>query len=232
MLTKIIAPGCKVELQLLSRNPNAGQEVKKVYQSQVYDILSEDRFELVMPMEKTKLILLPVDGETDITFYVGDHLYQCFAKVADRYKRNSMYILLMEATSNLRRIQRREYYRLLVEEEVRAIEQHKDYYLTPGLPLKSSLIVDISGGGLRFLSDYRYEPGSLIYCSYYLNVGGRTKQCETVGEILSSRELEHKKGTYEHRVRYVDMGEGDREEIIRYIFEEERKHRKKESDTN
>lgn len=82
------------------------------------------------------------------------------------------------------------------------------------------------------MSDHRYEPGSLIYCSYYLIVGGKTKQCETVGEILSVRELEHKKGNFEHRVRYVDMGEGEREEIIRYIFEEERKHRKKESDGN
>ena len=77
---------------------------------------------------------------------------------------------------------------------------------------------------------HRYETGSLIYCSYYLIVGGRTKQCETVGKILSARELEHKKGTFEHRVRYVDMGEGEREEIIRYIFEEERKNRKKESE--
>ena len=243
MLSKLIVPGCKVEIQLLNRslNPN-NEEVKKVYQSQVYDVLSEDSMEIVMPMEKTKLILLPVDGQTDITFYVGEHLYQCFARVVDRYKRNNMYILLIEVTSNLRRIQRREYYRfscalemcsrLLVEEEVRAIEQHRNYYLTPGLPLKRSLIVDISGGGLRFMSDHRYEPGSLIYCSYYLIVGGKTKQCETVGEILSVRELEHKKGNFEHRVRYVDMGEGEREEIIRYIFEEERKHRKKESDGN
>ena len=61
-------------------------------------------------------------------------------------------------------------------------------------------------------------------------MGGRTKQCETIGEILSTRELENKKGTFEHRVRYVDMGEGEREEIIRYIFEEERKNRKKESE--
>ena len=239
MLTKLIEPGCKVEMQLISRKLTAAEE-KKVYISKVFDVLSEDRMEILMPMEKTRLILLPVDGEIDITFYAGEYLYQCFTRVVDRYKKDNMYILLMEATSNLRKVQRREYYRfscalemcsrLLVEEEIKAVEEHRNYYLTPGLPLKRSLIVDISGGGLRFMSDHRYETGSLIYCSYYLIVGGRTKQCETIGKILSVRELENKKGTFEHRVRYVDMGEGEREEIIRYIFEEERKNRKKESE--
>ena len=199
MLTKLIEPGCKVEMQLISRKLT--EEEKKVYISKVFDVLSEDRMEILMPMEKTRLILLPVDGEIDITFYAGEYLYQCFTRVVDRYKRDNMYILLMEATSNLRKVQRREYYRfscalemcsrLLVEEEIKAVEEHRNYYLI---------------------------------------VGGRTKQCETVGEILSARELEHKKGTFEHRVRYVDMGEGEREEIIRYIFEEERKNRKKESE--
>ena len=73
MLTKLIEPGCKVEMQLISRKLTAAEE-KKVYISKVFDVLSEDRMEILMPMEKTRLILLPVDGEIDITFYaiVGD----------------------------------------------------------------------------------------------------------------------------------------------------------------
>ena len=112
MLTKLIEPGCKAEMQLISRKLTAAEEEKKVYVSKVFDVLSEDRLEILMPMEKTKLILLPVDGEIDVTFYAGEHLYQCFTRVVDRYKRDNMYILLMEATSNLRKVQRREYYRV------------------------------------------------------------------------------------------------------------------------
>lgn len=238
MLSKFIKPGCKLELQAVNKVNGAPDETKKVYHSQVHDIISEDRMEITMPMEQTKLILLPVDGEYDAVFFGGANLYQCFLRIIDRYKSNNVYILVVEMTSNLRKCQRREYYRFscalemcarpLVEEEVKAVEQKEAYFLTPGLPLKRSVIVDISGGGLRFMSEQRYEPESMVYCNYQLFVDGKSRECEIIGKILSVKESENKKGTYEHRVQYVNLGVNDREEIIKYIFEEERKNRRRE----
>ena len=142
----------------------------------------------------------------------------------------------MELTSNLRKYQRRDYYRFscalemgartLEEEEIQAVEEKAPLELQPGLPLKRSVIVDISGGGLRFMSDQRYEPDSLVYCSYYLLKGGRKKKYEIVGKVLAVKQLENKPGTYEHRVEYYNLDVNVREEIIKYIFEEERKSRK------
>lgn len=236
MLSKLIEEGNRIELQSVERTRDEG--AKKIYQSQVYEILSEDRLEIVMPMEKTKLILLPVDGEFDMAFYASGGLYQCFGRIIDRYKSNNVYILVMELTSNLRKLQRRDYYRYscalemcsreLEEEETKAVEQNENYYLTPGLPLKRSVIVDISGGGLRFISSYMYEPDSLIYCTYQLLIRGKRKEYEIIGKILNVKEVEGRKGTYEHRVQYINIGADDREEIIKYIFEEERKNLKKD----
>lgn len=108
-----------------------------------------------------------------------------FSRIVDRYKSNNVYVLVMELTSNLRKYQRREYYRFscaldmcarnLEEEEIEALEKNSPYELQPGLPLKHSVIVDISGGGLRFLSSQKYEPGSLILCSYHLLKDGERK---------------------------------------------------------
>ena len=161
MLSTYVVPGTKVEIQAVERvKYNDELESKKIYQSTVYDIISEDRLEIYMPMEKTKLILLSVDAEYDLYFYTASGLYQCFAKVIDRYKTDNQYILLLELTSNLRKFQRREYYRLscalemnarsLEKEEIESIDK-KEKYLVPGLPLKRSIIVDISGGGIRFI---------------------------------------------------------------------------------
>ena len=237
MLSKFIEPGCRIELQAMHHLNENNETVRKTYLSQVYEIISEDRMEITMPIEKTKLILLPVDSEYDATFF-GDHIYQCFLRIIDRYKSNNMYILVVEMTSNLRKFQRREFYRFscalemlarpLQEEEMRAVEQNEEYHLTPGLPLKKSIIVDISGGGLRFMSNHYYEPDSFIYCTFYLLIGGNNKECEIIGKILKVTELENKKGTYEHRVQYVNLSVNDREEIIKYIFEEERKNRRRE----
>lgn len=238
MISKFIEPGNKIEIQMVDQT-NHIHGSAKVYLSQIQDILSESQMEIVMPMEQTKLILLPVDREYNLVIYAGSNLFQCFAKVIDRYKSNNVYILLVELTSNLRKYQRREYYRFscalemnsrnLEEEEIRAIEERDPHSnLIPGLPLKRSVIVDISGGGLRFLSSHPYEPGSMIYISYNLFAGDNVKEYELVGKVLSSKKVEDKKGSYEHRVQYVDIDVDVREEIIKYIFEEERKHRKKE----
>lgn len=238
MLSKFIENGNKIELQNVEKDgEKQGEEKRRTYISSVYEILSEDTLEITMPMEKTKLILLPVDSEYNIIFYGSSGLYQCFARIIDRYKSNNVYILVVELTSNLRKYQRREYYRFscalemtarnLEETEVQAIEQNMPYSLTPGLPLRQSVIVDISGGGLRFISSQSYEPGSLIYCSYHLLKGSERKKYEVIGKVLSVKELEKREGTFEHRVQYYDMDTETREEIIKYIFEEERKSRRK-----
>ncbi len=116
--------------------------------------------------------------------------------------------------------------RPLEEEEIVAVEKN-DVMLTPGLPLKHSLIVDISGGGIRFVSNYAYEPESLIYCKYNLAIEDSVKEYTLVAKILRVRELENKPGTFEHRAQYINIDTVDREEIIRFIFEEDRKNRRR-----
>ena len=78
------------------------------------------------------------------------------------------------------------------------------------------------------MSNQHYEPESLIYCTYNLLKDGSRKKYEVVGKVLSARELENKPGVFEHRVQYYNMDEDTREEIIKFIFEEERKQRKNE----
>lgn len=240
MLSKFVKVGDKIELQALDKGADTSQsgEQQKTYHSEVITILSEDSLEIAMPMEQTKLILLPVDGEYDLIFYTDGNLYQCFARIVDRYKSNNVYILVVELISNLRKYQRREYYRFscvlemnartLQEEEIQAIEEKALFELQPNLPIKRSVIVDISGGGLRFISSQRYEPNSLIYCGYQLLKGGNRKQYDVVGQVLAVKELENKPGTFEHRVQYYNLDVHTREEIIKFIFEEERKSRRKD----
>ena len=238
MLSKYILPGDRVELTAITRQKMRadGHEEKKVYASKVGDIISEDRLEIVMPMEKTKLILLPVDGEFEIRFYAKSGVFLCDARVVDRYKSDGIYLLQFELTSNLRKNQRREFYRYncvlnmgsreLKEEEISAMD-HNQVKLERGLPLQQSVIVDISGGGIRFVSGYKYEQGTMIYLTYTLFLNGLEKSYELTGKVLKVKELENKKGLFEHRVQYVGIDNRDREEIIRYIFEEERKSRQK-----
>lgn len=233
ILSKYIEPGSRVQIQKIIRTKEdeAGGG-RKTYDSRVIDIVSDDTIEVSMPFEKTKLVLLPVDGEYNLFFYTPNGLYQCAARVVDRYKNNNVFSVLMDLTSNLRKYQRREYYRFscalemnsrtLEEQELQAIEMNSNA-LMPELPLQRSVIVDISGGGLRFVANYAYEKESTILCKYNLWISGERKEFRLFGRVLSVKEVDNRPGIYEHRVQYINMDNDNREEIIKYIFDEERK---------
>ena len=57
---------------------------------------------------------------------------------------------------------------------------------------------------------------------------GKSKEYTLISKILTARELPDRPGLYEHRAQYIHIDTAEREEIIRFIFEEERKHRKRE----
>ena len=240
MLSEFISAGTKVDMQAVERgiNEQSEQVAAKVYHSQVHEVLSEDTMEIIMRVEQDKLSLLPVDSEFDLRLREDGMMYQCSVRIIDRYKSNNIYLLEVELTSNLRKYQRREYYRFscslemcarnLQGEELQAIENDLPYAMTPGLPLKRSIIVDISGGGLRFLSSQRYEQDSMLYINYHLSRDGNDKPYEIIGKVVAVRELDNRLGTFEHRVQYYGVDNKVREEIIKYIFEEERRNRRKE----
>lgn len=240
MLTKLVLPGEKVEIESFEKTILGDASDKKAYASKVYDIIDGEQFEVLMPMEQTKLILLPVDGLYNMCFYTKKGLYQACARIVDRYKNNNIYILLCELTTQLKKYQRREYYRfscivdmqsrLLDEEEIAIMEKEQIVY-KEGQQMSNAVIVDISGGGIRFVTKgYHYEPGDLIYLTYTLPISkNEIKAYEISGKVLASKPVPDKREEFEHRVQYINIRKSEREEIIRFIFEEERKNRQREN---
>ena len=70
MIEKYVKAGQKVDICAVKRTTvrDDGERVR-TYSTKVYDIVSEDQIELFMPIEQSRLILLPVDGEYEIFFY-------------------------------------------------------------------------------------------------------------------------------------------------------------------
>jgi len=240
MIEKYIKPGQRVEMKAVKRTSLKDDQSDKVYATKVYDVLSDDELEIEMPIEQTKLILLPVDGEYQSFFYAGAVLYECVVRIKGRYKANSVYLLKVEIETNLTKHQRREYYRyscaiemssrVLCEEEITEAGDKQDIFrLVPGLPLRKGIVADISGGGLRFTTDEQYERGSLIMTKFTLSVRGAARTFELVGRVLAVKELEKRRGVFEHRIQFININKQTREEIIQFIFDEERRLRQKES---
>ncbi|MBQ8246784.1 MAG: flagellar brake protein [Lachnospiraceae bacterium] len=239
LLSKFISPGARIELVAIERVLHDDGAEKKVYESKVVDVIGEDRLEIFMPIEQTKLVLLPVNGEYHIHFITNKGLFQCDAKVANRYKNGALYLLEMKLISPLQKYQRREYYRFpcmidmevreLTADEKRGIEQEGQFFAEDDLSGDKAVILDLSGGGLRFTSETPFEPKSIVVCNYVLRRESGNRRMCIAGELLSCKRLENNPGQYEQRVRFMYISPREREDNIRFIFEEERKRRQRES---
>ncbi|MBR4719301.1 MAG: flagellar brake protein [Lachnospiraceae bacterium] len=239
MLSKYVKLGDKLELESIDNSKNRNELTeKKNYRSQVYDIVSEDQIKIAMPMEQGKIVLLPVDGEYNICFYTQSGLYQCLARVIDRYKSDNIFVLVMELTTDIRKYQRREYYRLncvldmkarnVSAEEGQQASHEQVHFLDTDITFSNGTMVDISGGGARFISRAQYPKGSNIQFAFSLFVNGKLTEYKLLGRVLYSEELASRPGSYEHRIQFVNIMNDERESIIKFIFEEERKIRRRE----
>ena len=73
MLSRYILPGDRIELTAITRkkmNEDENAE-KKIYVTKVGDVVSEDRLEVVMPMEKTKLTQQGLDEFKKQAIWMG-----------------------------------------------------------------------------------------------------------------------------------------------------------------
>ncbi len=207
MISKFVQIGNKIEIESIKKTTGElGEVTRKTYRSELYDIESEDVIKIAMPMEQSKVVLLPVDAEYSLCFYTSNGLYQCLARVIERYKSNNLFVLSMELETDLQKYQRREYYRL-------------------------NTVLDMKSKAIDENPEVRYTEGSLIRFVFSLFVNGQVTEYKLLGKVLKSSPMENREDSFENRIQFVNMVNDDRESIIKYIFEEERKMRHRERGT-
>ena len=153
-------------------------------------------------------------------------------RIIERRKVDGIYVFVVELISNLHKYQRREYYRFncvidmgikkMTKQEIDAYIQGM-VYLVPDREMIRGVIVDISGGGARFVSRQRFDEDSYILMKFKLTVLEREKLFLLAAKIIYSNEIENRENEYENRVKFEFIDTTTREEIIKYIFDEERK---------
>lgn len=239
MLTEIILPGDKFDMEML----NFEKKTKKItYSSKIYDIIEEDKIKAALPMQKGVIIPLPVNTKYELYIYAGSGLYKCRATLIERYKEGNMYIMVLEVFTGLQKYQRREHYRLTcnIDLKYRALtEKEADMMLKLKVPDSfendtqnegyiKGITLDISGGGLRFVSAYANLVGDYILAEFSIPIDGKRFSYSLLARTVMTREVPNKRHTYEHRVKFEGISAAEREQLIRFVFEEERRYRKNE----
>lgn len=247
----LMETGTKLELRKIRHIENGDETV---YVSRYLYEKSADEAVVAMPVKAGSVIALEPGEHFQVCFYTNKGLYQCQAQVTDRFYEDRLPVAVIKFRSEFEKLQRRQYYRMeclmnltyriVNEEQLDDLLQEKSKAYGGTMGEETELIatgeteptryfdgmaLDISGGGVRFNSQFRAESGELIALRIAFPAEEAMGLQMLFAKVLTVAPVQNRNGLFEHRVQFLHITNAERESIIRYIFLEERKRRKKES---
>lgn len=245
MFDDLLSIGDKIEITCIN---NFGKQIdtETQYISQLLDI-NNDIAKITLPIVNGAFGPLEIGNHYQLCFFAEKGLYECNCTVTDRYKENNIYVLEVVFTSDLEKVQRRKYYRYkcVIDLKYRLIDQNEiilrdllkrgkvPYDIVPEVEKKikeisknieTGVAIDLSGGGLKFTGKKELKKDDMLIIWLPIAIVGKD-ELEIRAKIISVVQSEHRHTTYEYRVEFTNISISEREVIIRYIFELERKKR-------
>lgn len=239
---EILALGDKIEMHEIIRSMNSGKtESDRVYVSQLLEFDEEEDgvLYIAMPIYEGRLVPLEVGKQFDLYFYAKRGIYTCVSEIVNRYKSDNVYVLVVRLLTNLKKHQRRQFFRLETNMEIQykvfSAEDEKYFRMMGKMsdemterPYNTGITLDISGGGIRYVSKEQMNPGEKVLVFFKLGNDEGTSKCEPIAKVVSSVPARGKDNVYENRIEFVQIKDTEREMLIKYIFREERNIRKRQ----
>lgn len=240
-----LRPGTPIEFEFASTNSDIENNIeddRSVYISSVFGITKKGEVIFHIPTRKGHIVTIPMDVPFNAIFNTKKGLFQLTGVITKRGRLENYPVYVLEPINGLKKVQRRDYYRLQclipimvlpIPEEVAILPNMElveadleRYGNTYGIPV-SGTILDISGGGAKFNSDLDVITERYMYVSFKLVSNTINHTINAIAKRVRS-EYKTEKRIYEHRIEFLFKEPEDRETIIKYIFDEERRIRKKD----
>lgn len=191
------------------------KDKKITYASQLLDFIDPDEIVVSGPIEKGQLVLIHKGDKLDICYYLEDKGRYCFTVEVLSRNYSRIYTLRLKKISDTRKIQLRRYFRLPT-----SLHVTKNFQPQSSLELltEECAAKDISGGGMRLLCNYEHDLGDEFDCSFTIN----NNIINVKAEVVRVQENNTDDYKYALGIYFKFIQEFNRDEIIKYIFDQQR----------
>lgn len=254
MANEIIQTGNKIDMRAVQKwNADSDQPIQP-YASQFIEWADYNVAVVLVPIHQGNLVQLRTEDAYDLCFYTKSGLYQCRAIVLRRLRKDgNIAVAEMKFISPLEKFQRRQFYRMnciaplqfaaVTAEQLDLFINYKycmykekkmeleDELKAQQIDFREGVVLDISGGGMRFNSEHRNVPESVLVIKPDMPGDHDKKVSLLFGRVISSKRIPNRDTElYDNRIEFVKIRPVEQEAIITYIFKEERERRKRETD--
>lgn len=199
-----------------------GSLKKEFFPSQILDILGDEKFIVSGPIKKIMLVFLHKDEVVTIRRFIENKGRYEFDAIVLKRNIGKIYKIELKKISEIRKIQLRNYYRFPISipviKRTKVIEDREEKILVENCETK-----DISGGGLKLLTNYNHYKGEIIECEFKI----KEKTIVSKAEVVRIENVDSFSYKFNIGVRFIDMKEKDRDAIVQFIFSKQSVLRKK-----
>ena len=231
----VLSVGNKVDMERLIRGELEIDESKRrVLSCRVMDLPKRDVLRISMPFHEGRMVPLDVGDQYMMNIYADKGIYGSRFVVISRMKDGNLFMADMEIQDQLKKIQRREYFRhnCRIPAKYHMITPEERDSFDPSALLetdwKKGILLDISGGGVRMVSEFHEDISNPIVLLFQMDVSGVVENMLLYGRLLASYQTANNRVLFEQRVEFEHIDDKIREKIIKFIFDEERKKISKE----
>ena len=226
-------------IELIHIKSAIGRKVSdKKYGSQVLDFDGDRTAKIAMPISEGKVIPLEIDDDYNLCFFTNSGLYQCTAQIKKRYTENRMYVMDVIFLTPLKKFQRRKFYRLdclfpiryriVPKEQFEKKNEAEQDNENEEILWEEGTISDLSGGGIRFHGNVECKKEDLVEIVLPLSLQSGIVPLSLYMKVVSCVHFKGSRVAYETRGEFLNINEKERETVIKYVFEEQRRRLRKE----
>lgn len=207
--------------------------------------ISDTQIEMVLPAQAEGISLYKKFIYL-LYLYPGHKVYRCSVCFHSEYGNDAGRVLCLEIVSHLEIVQRRMHHRVSSHARIswQALKDDKQAELlkkgeqaaagqrgagdlpairfSENLPVYEESLVDISGGGIRFISKHPVKVGKVILAGFALFDDKDAAKITVLGQVVSAGLLRNEPDHYDIRMKYLALSERERERIVRFVFQLER----------
>lgn len=226
-----IEAGSKLELELIDES---GDRIEPILISKFERSREEDEAVIAAPIFEGNIVPLRYNTLMNVYFtkIVRNvvNLFKFQATVKGREVTDNLQYIIIEKNSEVVKIQRREYYRLdcILDVYYRVVEAEMETSNKDSgkeKPFTRALANNLSGGGISLLLEEKIEVGKTVECEIFSERG---KKIRFFGKVVRYERNENSEVyRFKAGIAYVKINENDRDDVVRHIYEQQRKLRNK-----
>ena len=203
--------------------------IEREFISQLAEIYNEYEALIAVPIVEGVVYAVRVGWRITVYMQRNNTLYRFFAKVIERNVRDGIHCMKILRVSEIDEAQRRKYYRFSCSLPVR-YRIIEDIYTDLNKEYKRGVTADLSGAGMCLRLREEVEINSIIECEIdFGNV-----ELALVGQIVRKVQrgmfdINHGIFEYDVGILFSDIADRDRDFIIKFIFDEQRRQIKRKN---